>query len=373
MTKQARNPNDGTAARRRGLPSSFVLRHSFDIRISAFLLCILTASGCNPALVGLPDFADWPVDASGYMIEPLSVNLAASFVRGSDVYLASADGKLYKADDRDLSKPWVDLNTPLAAGPRMIFASSAGVVFSSENDKPLWRSAGAGAPWSICLDSPVWRMDEDDLGALYAGIYIKDDQHVATLYKSTDGGASWAEIFRDPSNQHIHTVRWDDRAKRLYIAFGDNSSTRGQAYSDDRGATFTVIAAGRDQGHTDVAFTNDYVFWASDDQSGRVFRADRQTGATETLMGVSQFMWFAVADAQQLYVGTMTSQKAGGERAALLASADQGDTWQKLLETEPSQGAYDQGFNAESRNLSADGWLYCAGAGASYRVRRTPQ
>lgn len=339
------------------------------VRILA-ALAALSAGGCNLPLIGLPNFADWPVDTTGYTIEPLPVYLAASFARGNDVYFALPDGTICRADDRDLGQPWTDLNSPLTAGPRMVFASSANVVFTSENDKPLWRSGDGGRTWLICLDSPVWRMDEDDRGTLYAGNYIKDDQHVATLYKSTDGGVSWTEVFRDASNQHIHTVRWDDRAKQLYIAFGDNSATRGQAYSDDRGATFSVLAEGRDQGHTDVTFTNDYVFWASDDQSGRVFRVDRQTGFTEPLMGVSQFMWFAVADSRQVYVGTMTSQKAGGERAALLASADQGNTWQKLMETEPSRGAYDQGFNAESRNLSAAGWLYCAGGGVSYRIRR---
>jgi photosystem II stability/assembly factor-like uncharacterized protein len=331
---------------------------------------LLLAGGCDVPLVGLPNFADWPVDTTGYTIELLPAYLAASFARGNDVYFALADGKIYKADDRDLSKPWADLGSPLTAGPRMVFASSAGVVFTSENDKPTWRRDDDGARWSVCLDAPVWRMSEDDLGALYAGNYTQDDQHVATLYKSTDGGVTWAKVFRDESNRHIHTVGWDDRANRLYIAFGDNSATRGQAYSDDRGGTFTVIAAGRDQGHTDVAFSADYVFWASDDQSGRVFRVDRQTGFMETLMGVSQFMWFAVAGDQQVYVGTMTSQKAGGERAALLASADQGNTWQRLLETDPSAGPYDQGFNAESRALSAGGWLYCSGGAQSYRIRR---
>lgn len=149
-------------------------------------------------------------------------------------------------------------------------------------------------------------------------------------------------------------------------------ATRGQAYSDDRGQTFVIITQGPDQGNTDVTFTEDYVIWASDDQSGRVFRVD-QAGSMETLMGWSQFMWFAVADMQQIYIGTMTSKKQGGERAALLASNDQGNTWQRLMETDVSVGPYDKGFIAESRELSAGGWLYCSSAGGlSYRIRRNP-
>ena len=80
-----------------------------------------------------------------------------------------------------------------------------------------------------------------------------------------------------------------------------------------------------------------------------------------------------MAGGPQVFVGTVSSAEAGGERAALLASANQGETWVKLLETAPSTGPYSHGFGAESRALSRGGWLYCtggaAGAATSYRVR----
>ncbi len=341
--------------------------------------CVLVAvlvvaiTGCDVPLGVLPDYADSPIDTTGYVIEPLPVTLAASFARGNDVYLGLADGTILRADDRDLASPWANLNSPLDAGPRMLFASSAGVVFASHNDRPTWRTADGGQTWAVCLDAPVWRMDEDDLGNLYAGNYVKDAEHVATLHKSADGGATWTIAWQDARNHHIHTVRWDDRAKRLYIAYGDTSAARGQAYSDDRGATFTTLAEGRKEGHTDVAFTRDYVIWASDDQTGRILRVARNTGRTHTLEGSPQFMWFAVAGDEQVYVGTMTAAREGGQRAALLASEDQGATWRKLIETGVSDGPYGQGFIAESRALSAGGWLYCWGGGQSYRVRRAPR
>jgi hypothetical protein len=338
------------------------LERSWCITVFLTVIC-----GCDALL--LPDFADWPVDTNEYTIDVLPAYITASFGHGTDVYLGDVSGEIFKADDSDLSKPWVSLGNPFREGPRLVFVSEAGIVFSSVDAHPLSRSEDDGRTWQVSLDVPVWRMDEDDEGNLYAGNYIKDDEHVATLYKSQDQGLSWTEVFRQDDNQHIHTVRWDDRAGRLYVAFGD-SRTRGQAYSDDRGATFTTIAQGPDQGHTDVACTDDYVFWASDDQSGRVFRVDRSTGASQALMGRSQFMWFAVAGDQQIYIGTGTSRKEGGERAALLASADQGNTWQKLLESELSAGPYDQGFYAESRVLTANGSLYCSDAHVSYRIRR---
>ena len=332
----------------------------------------LAMQGCDAPPLFLPDFAGWPVDPSGYTIEELPVTLAASYARGNDVYFALDSGGIRKVDDRNLGGPWIDLNSPLQNGAHMIFASSHGVVFSAEMDGPVWRSADNGLTWAQCVDVPVWRMDEDDEGGLYAGNYTRDDQHVATLYKSIDGGLTWTETYRNENNRHIHTVRWDDQGKRLYIAYGD-SGIRGQSYSDDRGATWHAIAEGEREGDTDVACTADYIIWASDDQSGRVFRVSRETGAVETLMGNSQFMWFAVSDKdQQIYIGTVTSATEGGERAALLASSDQGTTWQKLMETGASSGAYDKAFASESRELSEGGWLYCTTDAKSYRIRRNP-
>ena len=171
------------------------------------------AAGCAVPPIWLPNFADWPVNLAGYELETLPVSLAASYARGSRVYLGLADGGIHRADD-DLSLPWTDLRSPLTEGPRMIFASKAGAVFASANGKPIWRTADNGETWSVCLDVPVWRMDEDDSGALYAGNYTQDNEHIATLYKSTDDGATWSVIRQDGRNRHIHTVRWDDRLWR---------------------------------------------------------------------------------------------------------------------------------------------------------------
>jgi hypothetical protein len=338
------------------------------------LLVVIGGLACDALPIWLPDFESWAIDSSGYTIERLPVALASSYARGNDVYFGLDDGRIFKADDTDLAQPWTDLHSPLQTSPRMLFATSNGVVLASENGKPVWRTEDGGATWTVSLDVPAWRMDEDDLGNLYVGNYTKDGVHVATLYRSADGGLTWDVTYQNDANDHIHTVRWDNRAQRLYIAYGDSSDSRGHAYSDDRGATWVVLGEGSHDGPTDVALTADYIIWASDDQSGEVSRVSRRTGYTKTLMGRSQFMWFAVTDTNsQIYVGTVTSAKEGGERAALLASFDEGTTWQKLMQTPLSNGPYDESFRAESRVLSANGWLYCTGAGASYRIRRSPE
>jgi hypothetical protein len=334
-------------------------------------------AGCGGP--GPLDFALWPGSASGYEIEELPVVLSASYARGNDVYWGLATGEIQQVSDANLTAAPRALGHPLNGGPRLLFATSAGVLFVSADHQPLYRSADTGQSWQVALPVSVWRMDEDDAGTLYAGTYTKDRGHVATVYRSRDGGVSWADVFHDETNDHVHTVRWDARAQVLYIALGDGRTpmheTRAELYSADHGDTFQSLAHGPRHGHTDVAFTDDYLFWCSDDQSGRVFRVDRNSGGVETVLRDSQFVWFGVADDTQVYVGTMTSRRAGGERATLLASDDQGQTWQKLLESSPSAGPYSRGFLAESRQLSAGGWLYCTlkdDPPRSFRVRHVP-
>jgi hypothetical protein len=290
------------------------------------------------------------------------------------VYLLTPTGRVLRESDSDLDAMPVDMGSPFQGWGRSLYVTSTGAIFASGDQRPLYRSNDDGLTYTAVLDSPVWRMDEDDEGNLYAGNYIKDAQHIATLYKSSDGGDTWSIVFTDAGNHHIHTVRWDDSQKRLYISYGDGE-TRGQAYSDDRGATWQTIASGPDQGHTDLAISNAKLIWASDDQSGRIFTVDPNSGQTsETVRDDVEFMWFAVSGGPQVFVGSAVSKQ--GQHAVLLASSDSGANWQKLLASpETATKPYSDGMIADSRYLSAGGWLYFTRDGAtkqSYRVRKIP-
>lgn len=341
-------------------------------RVAACVSLLVPVGSCAP---WIPSGVVGPTDTGGYEVEDLPVVITASYARGDDVYLGLETGDIKRASDHDLSGAWLDLGRPLDGGPRLLFASTAGVLFASADHQPVYRLADEGATWRECLGVPVWRMDEDDEGSLYGGNYTKDAEHPATLYKSCDGGLTWSTVFVDEAAQHIHTVRWDPYDGRLYIAFGDGPAG-GYASSADHGAVFEVLGRGPHAVYTDVAFTRDYIFWCTDDGSGQIHRVARTSGAMQVITGWSQFVWFAVSGGEQIYLGTVTSQRFGGERAALLASQDQGHTWQKISQTALSAGPYTQGFFAESRQLSAGGWLYCTGGDEhgprSYRVRRTP-
>ena len=84
-------------------------------------------------------------------------------------------------------------------------------------------------------------------------------------------------------------------------------------------------------------------------------------------------VWWIVAQDRQIYPGTLTGQgKKKYTGAFLMASADDGENWQRLIEEPFPQSGFG-GYWSDSRRLSANGWLYFATeTGRAYRVRRNP-
>jgi photosystem II stability/assembly factor-like uncharacterized protein len=238
------------------------------------------------------------------------------------------------------------------------------------------RSADGGRTWQKVINRHFWRMDEDEeTHTLYAGNYEKTRPRLqpATLFASTDDGTTWRTVFTDNQLDHIHSVRCDPQYHRVYLSAGDGSF-RGQAWSGDNGGTWQWINRGGMQGHTDLAFTDQYVVWGSDDHWGRILLGPRDTvGDGKTVLkGRGQDIWFVVAEGSQAYAGTRCLPEARESSAFLLASSDGGRTWRKLLRHSAPAG--DEACMAsESRRLSTEGWLFFTTTdGKAYRVRRTP-
>lgn len=329
-----------------------------------------------------PDFNAWPVNIQRYEIQILPFQFVASFTRGNDLYYATADGRLLHRRGEELNAPFVELTSPIPGSewaPHLIFVSSSGALFLSTKTGPTFRSGDGGRNWTPVLAFPGWRMDEVKPGVLALGNYPqypypKPDHFIgnplgATIFLSRDDGKEWTPREVSARAQHIHSVRWDERSQRLYMAYGDGEF-RGEGYIDLETDRLTVTGTGPQDGHTDVAFTRDFVFWGSDDGSGRVLRVDRKSGKVKTLMsGPGHYIWWIIADGEQLFLGTSAS--VAGKRSVVLASKDQGESWQKIIESEPSRRPYDRGFQSESRNASMNGWVYCSNGENAFRFRRT--
>jgi photosystem II stability/assembly factor-like uncharacterized protein len=316
------------------------------------------------------------LNPAGYTIERLPFSFSASFARGHDVYFVDGDGRVYKGHDRYRPEDRAQVGYSQTR-PRLLFVSSRGTFFVSGDKAPLLRSTDGGKTWDRSHDWSFWRMTEDEQHhILYAGNYSlqKHPVYMAKIFKSADEGKMWQTIFEDDRLDHIHSVAWDTKFQNLYLTAGDTSH-RGQAYSPDHGHTWRWLNSGGKQGHTDVAISEQHVFWGTDDNLGRVLRAPRTPAqdGKPVLWQPYHHVWWIVAQGRQIYAGTLTGQgKKKYTGAFLLASADDGENWQRLLEDSDGKSRFDA-FNGESRRLSADGWLYFATmSGKSYRIRRSP-
>lgn len=76
-------------------------------------------------------------------------------------------------------------------------------------------------------DDTIWTMCEDDNGYLYAGVYSHTVRFRPRIYKSTDGGNTWACVVDfissgiAPSGRHIHCVIYNPWQKALYCIVGE--------------------------------------------------------------------------------------------------------------------------------------------------------
>jgi photosystem II stability/assembly factor-like uncharacterized protein len=316
-----------------------------------------------------------PLDTAGYVIERLPFSFNVSFARHHDVYFGDANGSIYKGDDTEHGqKPLKIGETQI--GLRMLFVSSRGTIFVSGENAPLLRSTDGGKTWQISHDWSFWRMTEDEeRHILYAGNYSpqRHPVYMAKVFKSSNEGKTWETIFADDRLDHIHSVAWDPVYHNLYLSAGD-TSYRGQAYSSDFGRSWHWLNSGGKQGHTDIAISAQHVFWGTDDNLGRILRAPRAPvhDGDPVLWQPYHHVWWIVAQDRQIYAGTFTGEGRRKDTGAfLVASSDDGETWQRLLEDTDGESRFDA-LNGESRRLSAGGWLYFATtSGKNYRVRST--
>ena len=88
-------------------------------------------------------------------------------------------------------------------------------------------------------------MAEDSNGYLYAGAYTVGPHAFASVFKSTNGGESWINVYYDAGARHIHNVAVDLANDYVYAVVGDvrvnESWTAYTMRSVDGGATWNII------------------------------------------------------------------------------------------------------------------------------------
>lgn len=91
-------------------------------------------------------------------------------------------------------------------------------------------------------DDTIWTLCEDRDGYLYAGVYCHTKRYAPRIYRSTDGGNTWADYYDFlqilPSGRHIHSIIYNQYNDALYCIVGEKNTL---LKSTDHGTTWTNL------------------------------------------------------------------------------------------------------------------------------------
>lgn len=190
----------------------------------------------------------------------------------------------------------------------------------------------------------VWGIDEDDNGAIYAGIYSLGERN-AKLYKSTDDGCTFSVIY-DWQTKHIHTLAVDRKTNALYVSIGDTYADAQNFKSTDGGVTFSAVADAPRRQMTAILPSDNYRFWGTDHSPyGIVYRTADDNTLTESLnLGYYSNVFFLRKSdlTGWIYAGFKTDPSTTSDlRCSVWVSKDDGDSWKSVKEIEvatPGEG-----------------------------------
>lgn len=295
---------------------------------------------------------------------PAGVNMLPVAVLASGRIIGGRDGLngLYVSDDSGESwtateyEALVDSATRGAntwgCGESGVIAWRDGNIHYSLDGGDTWAQAqwapGGGGEGDFAFLTANTTVDNfsfaEHHGTLLICEYSSDDVIAERIYRSVDGGATWAAVHRreSPNIRHWHAVGYHVALGRWVAAYGDGSAGTGAAgldYSDDDGVTWAELSpslymAGQpvallDYGHpTRMLAGSDFmrgVCSVNVDGDSTVPRdwalLDQNTPATGT-----QWYCFHLAHLRGMYYANVDQLEVSGLRSWILASSD-GETW----------------------------------------------
>jgi len=209
-------------------------------------VCALATAPSDPFVVyaGLQDGgvyrssnggATWSLASKGLGIS-IACSLAVDPVRPAAVWLVAA-GRLFKTEDGGAT--WRSVARPVASEPVDQVAIAPGrpaTVYATSDGGGVFKTRDGGATWTSLPGSPsgwyftLLTVDPANPGTLYASSH--------GLYRSTDGGATWALLWDAADfDDAALAVAVDPRhPRRLYL-----SALSGFFRSADGGATWTPV------------------------------------------------------------------------------------------------------------------------------------
>jgi len=292
------------------------------------------------------------------------------------MYTSDGNGRLYLSSDRGDHWTYVGLPFPLggnnpgrAIGERlMVDPNKPSTLFYGSRTAGLWKSMDSGLTWAQVTSLSSANLTQDQVNALgigsamgvgivvfdtgtkgsgsatqtiYAAInpdYVNTASLASNLYKSTDGGASWAPVSTPISGYHIpHMVRAADGM--FYVVFtkdsGPGAAGPAQLYKFD-GNNWTLLK-------------------------------DPNSGGAGTGLGLGGLSVSGTGASTCIALGVTNSWGNWSGQQVIQLSVDAGKTWREIAATMPRTPA-DSAFwgwpdDVEIDPLNPDRVLHVHGGG----------
>jgi hypothetical protein len=267
--------------------------------------------------------------------------------------LSNGDAELWSTVD---GRSWSKRGNAASGTFWVITALSDGTLLADmaeASGHAIARSTDHGATWKDVLALGQFRALAPHSFADLDGVVYFVEYQVFTsastpirLWKSLDRGATWSVQFTFQGHRHAHGLIADPARHALFAFFGDFDAQSGLFRSTDGGASWAAITAGTQAGDiVDGVVLSDGSFLCGQDISFRGSTPDQPQIARIALNGVetdyvtlpsASYSTFAIAGGAGGYVvGTTHEEGAdveapGWTKGTILGSGD-GVTWKQLL------------------------------------------
>lgn len=299
-------------------------------------------------------------NSANYMTKQVTATCFSLDGSLSFVGISGADSNVYQS--KDLGQTWKVTATFQGQQfeSRCFTTNVIGDLFFSpwggnvaNNYRGLWISRDKGRAWSRVLDlssfanpAGIWGIASFWDGTMYAGVYTETQAFATTIFRSTDYGSTWSQVYSDPNSRHIHDIAVDQFTGVVYATYGDNTApwnANGILKSSDRGKSWTKILGGLPQMVPVCITPSARLFGADDPIFKGVYRTTDDKTATLVLSEQGVFSFWMRRDPiiGWIYVGFVTDpSNSTPALGKIYISKDDGQTW-GLHSLWPSVTAYD--------------------------------
>jgi hypothetical protein len=245
--------------------------------------------------------------------------------------------------------------------PFSIFVASNGYIYAGyDRNKNVLRSTDAGSSWDTCLTfqddiSCMWYMAEDTLGNLFIAEYSGGDgsERRATLWRSTDSGANWDTVYRNPQDRHMHLVGVDPYTNYVYASTGEKGFF---VRSTDGGTSWNLLQTGSGAKYTAIEFSPGRRILGQDQIYSSIVITSNDRDFTTVYTPFISGQLYIMRRIGDDYYAALTPSKGQESSLQILVSSDQGLHWTIAKD-------YRSGFPSQILHIArntVEGWAYFA-------------